>query len=155
MAPQAFAISRVGTCGVEDTTEGFKISEVPSNYREIYSIANSGVKLSGMPRMTMGFRPPARILIYPLRAEFPEILSLDRSGFIGHFKALNNNWSSSTSGNPCIETLTITNGSLRTTLAAWGEGRGLVIQSEFDATTDSAVKEMLLQIELQPGACRW
>ncbi|MGE0528508.1 MAG: hypothetical protein AB7G93_17310 [Bdellovibrionales bacterium] len=157
---RAHAISRVGTCGLSDTVEGFSIAMAPPAFRDIHSISNSGVKLSGLGSIglsgTGSLNPMRQILIYPLRFMYPELIGLfDRKQFKLFLLARGARWQEQGSANPNILVMSTVNGTTRTTLAAWGFGRGIVIISEVDVATDASVRELVRSIELRPGMRSW
>lgn len=165
-APGVFAASRVGTCGVSDPLEGFVVHQVPMGFREISAISESGVQLMGMGTGTMnsagGMLPAGfggvieKIRIYPMRFEYPELFGLPtRQLFRTFLIAKGARWSEESIGDKRMIVMTSVNGDLRTTLAAWGGGRGIVIQSHKTDRIDGVVNEFINSIELGRGIRGW
>jgi hypothetical protein len=153
----AYPISRVGTCGVGDTVEGFSVDAAPAQFRDISEISNSGVQLSDLtPEIgiaSAGYFQ--RILVYPMHEEYPELVGLDRTDFINYLKSANAAWTEESVTDPCIEIMTITNGNLRSTVASWGQGKGIAIQSQTQYDSEAALQQFLSAIQLDQGACGW
>jgi hypothetical protein len=150
------AISRVGTCGIRDTIEGFAVEEVPSGFRDIHAIGSSGVQLAGVGAFPGGpFGPIERILIYPFRKEYPELMGLDPEAIRNYFLAASSRWSELPASNPCLWVMTATNGQARTTVVVWGRAKGIVLHSEFNAKTDLYREQLIEAIRLDDGLCVW
>lgn len=157
LVPSAHAISRVGTCGIHDLFEGFNITEVPAGFRDIASIPESGVILRGVrSTITAPRRSPFQeIRLVPLRYEYPELIGLTRSQYQLVLMARGADWTIQPMVNSRLLVTSTVNGDLRTTIAAWGGGFGLVLHSEVNAASDAAVQQLLGALEVERRGLVW
>lgn len=159
----AFAISRVGTCGVYDSLEGFQVKEMPEGFRDIRNIGQGGVLTRGV-RRNISLQIPGNgiddfpfqeIRIFPIRFEYPELIGLGRSDVNLVLSSRGAQWDFQSVPNPQLLILSTVNTGLRTTIVAWGRGIGIVIHSALNPESDQAVQHILTTIEVEPRGMQW
>ncbi len=156
LALPAEAISRIGTSRIGDKTEGF-IARVDDSFILTKPIEDGGLILTAPQALsspTSGVSP-SQLKVTRFRLEFPELVSLSRTAFREAMANRHSGWTHWNTGKKCPEVYTYRGREITTVLATWGEGRGIVVSTGVSLYERQSLRELILSLELEKGACSW
>ena len=165
----SMGISRVGNgASLVSHQSLFKV-DVPENFRQITLVGNNGARLLAppiMPYATIGsltysntgrlFDPfsPVVIEIRDAGEEFPEIANLSEQQIYDFFVRLGYS-KNELSNQKCGYVFSNSSSSLITYVVVFGEKRGYVLVSPFQAQAKEAATKIIQSTQLIDGACSW
>jgi hypothetical protein len=157
-ASSAKAISRVGSCAIGDPTDGFT-AQIPIQLADIIPDAQDSVIAQGF-NLPMGNPignpdPLVQVPIQPFHIVYPQLVGLSKIALIDQLETDGGNWTLEDSPDPCILVMTSTSQNTRTTLATWGDGKGMVLTSPLESNVDVYVQNIVSSTVLVSGACAW
>jgi hypothetical protein len=154
-AGPAYAISRVGSREIGDLREGF-VARVPMLFELIESLTEERIQLRS-PTAVVGTADgwtEVRLQVSPLARDFSELTTLDRARLAAWAAA--RAWGPlDVTTDPCVAAYGRNSDTASFAVAAWGEGRGIVLIGPRGAIVNEKIRELLASLTLDPGACRW